>query len=236
MSKPRFLLGLSAVALLAASLLTELGAAPAPPTATTGGVVAFRLISPSDGQVVAPFEVISWRVLLKVSPGDNLGLALYSLDFVQDESNPALFNIPEAFDPVPELVGFDQPAGFTNPGRRPDLRGFRGMGIGEFGRQDRGQIGGAQNTFGRTGPCFGQTTVLCMGQDVVVDAGVGQSPAGVKCAEGEFRAPNTPGTYTFRIENLIANTLESVAVAPSSSKTNPADIRILDDTITFTVQ
>ena len=237
MSKLRLLLGLLSLAAVGSlSFFAELDASPAPQSTSPGGIVAFRLLSSSDGQTVSPFQEISWKVVLKVSPNDNMGLALYALDFVQDESNPAKFNIPRGFDPIPALQCFDQPAGFTNPAKRLDLTGFGGIGTGEFGAQNRSQLGGAQNTFGKVGPCFGQSTVICMGQDVDVDAGIGQNPNGIIAAEGAFRAPIVPGTYTFRIENMIANTLETVAVAPSASKTNAASIRNLNDTITFTVQ
>ena len=237
MLKIRWAFGaLTLVALGAVSLHSGLNASAAAPMGTEGGIVAYRLISPFDGQTVAPFEVIDWRVRLKVSPDDNGGLALFAFDFVQDKGNPALFNIPRALDPAPELAGFDQPAGFTNPGRKVGLSGYGGVGIGEFGAQDRGQIGGAQNTFGKVGPCFGQSTVICMGQDVDVDSGIGQTAAGVIVAEGSFRAPNVPGPYTFRIENMIANTLRTVNVAPVPSTTREATIRNLNDTFTFTVQ
>lgn len=237
MSQIRLVLGaLTLAALGTASYFTELNATPQPQSIPEGGIVAYRLISPFDGQTVAPFTEIDWRVRLKVDPVGNQGLALYAFDFVQDKSNPAQFNIPRAFDPIPELQCFDQPAGFTNPGRTTDFSGYGGVGIGEFGKQDRGQIGGAQNTFGKVGPCFGQSTVICMGQDTDVDTGIGQTATGVIAAEGAFRAPNTPGTYTFRITNMIANTLETVNAAPTPSVTRPATIRNLNDTFTITVQ
>jgi len=199
-----------------------------------GGVAAFRLYSASDGQVVAPFQEVSWVVRTFVSPDDNEGLALFSFDLVQDSENPELFNIPKGDDPITALQCFDQPAGFTNPGFTPSESGYGGTSSDVWAARNRRQIGGAQNTFGMVGPCHGQVTVICMGQDVDVDAGIGHG--GVTLSKGKFRAPQTPGTYVLRIENIIANTLVSVEAAPSPSPTLAAEIRCLEDTLTFTVQ
>lgn len=237
MSQHRLLLGLLTLALAgAATQFVELNADPAPQTPLLGGTTAFRLRSPFDGQIVAPFTEISWKVQLKVSPDDNQGLALFGFDFVQDRGNASLFSIPAALAPVTELTSFDRPGGFTNPALKVGFSGFGGIPIGPFRERNRAQIGGAQNTFGKVGPCFGQTTVVCMGQDVDVDTGIGQQSSGLLAARGAFRAPLTPGTYTFRIENMIANTLDVVRVAPNPSTTNAASIRVLNDSFTFTVQ
>lgn len=224
------LLALGGVALFVADLDANASLQPTQP----GGVAAFRLYSVSDGQTVAPFQEISWVVRAFVSPDDNEGLALFSFDFVQDAGNPELFNIPKGDDPTAALQGFDQPAGFTNPGFTPSESGYGGTATEPWGARNRRQIGGAQNTFGKVGPCHGQTTVICMGQDVNVDAGIGHG--GVTLSKGKFRAPQVPGTYVMRIENLIANTLVSVETAPTPSPTLAAEIRTLEDTLTFTVQ
>lgn len=235
MSQHRLILGLLALA-GAAFCVSELDASPTLQTTHPGGVVAFRLASGFDGQTVSPLEEISWRVKLWVSPNDNEGLALFSFDFVQGTNNPVPFNIPKAADPIPAMKGFDQPDGFTNPGFKVTESGYGGTAADVWGARNRRQIGGAQNTFGRVGPCHGQTTVICMGQDVDVDAGLGQLPNGILVSSGKFRAPLDPGTYVMRIENMIANTLVSVETAPNPSPTLPAAIRIFNDSFTFTVQ
>ncbi len=235
MSQHRMILGLLVLA-GAAFCVSELDASPAPQLNFPGGVVAFRLGSGSDGQTVAPLQEVSWRVKAWVSPDDNQGLALFSFDFVQDPGNPELFNIPRGTDPIPIMQCFDQPGGFTNPGFKITESGYRGTQSDEWGQRNLRQIGGAQNTFGKVGPCHGQVSQICMGQDIDVDGGIGQLPNGVLLTTGKFRAPLTPGTYTMRIENMIANTLAAVEVAPTPSLTFPAAIRIFNDTITFTVQ
>lgn len=229
----RLVLGLMALG-GAALFVADQNANAALQPAQPGGVAAFRLYSPQDGQAVAPFQEISWVVRTFVSPDDNEGLALFAFDFIQDPNNPELFNIPKGDDPITELECFDQPAGFTNPGFKLTETGYGGTHTDVWGARNRRQIGGAQNTFGKVGPCHGQTTVICMGQDVDVDAGIGHG--GVTLSKGKFRAPQTPGTYTMHIENLIANTLVSVEVAPTPSPTLAAEIRCLEDTFTFTVQ
>ncbi len=238
MSMYRTVLGLSALT-VAALLVVELNASPTPPAqqvSVPGGVAAFRFISPSDGQVVGPFQEISWRVKTTISSHDNQGLALFSFDLVQEDANPVRFNIPRPEAPMPVLQCFDLPAGFTNPAKGGNTSGFRGTSAGPFEGRDMRQIGGAQNTFGRVGPCHGQTIQICMGQDIDVDTGIGHAPSGVVLARGEFRAPEAPGTYVLRIENVIANTIDVLGVAPNPTSTLPAAIRCLNDTITFTVQ
>ena len=236
MSQHRMVLGLLALA-GATFFVAELGANPAPPPAQqVGGIMRVRIASPSDRKFVSPGEQILWDVRGFVSPRDNEGLALFSLDLVQDPNNPEFFNMPRSAGFTPELLKFDQPRGFTNPGIGTSASGFRGSSNERRGAQNIRQIGGAQNTFGLVGPCFGQTTVKCMGQDLVVDGGVGQLPEGIELASGRFLAPETPGTYVFKLENVIANTLESIEVAPTPSPTNQAAIRVLRGSIAFTVQ
>lgn len=205
-----------------------------------GGTVALELVSAVNGQTVAPGQEVPWRIRCFVSSGDNLGLALISVDLVQDETNPELFDIPPGAAVTTPMRAFDRPDGFTNPqedpGADPEGSGYGGSRIGELGSKNLLQIGGAQNTFGRIGPCFGPAADVCMGQDIDPDTGVGQGAGGETVAFGTLPAPATPGTYVFRIENALANTLQTVNAAPTPSVTLPADIRYLNTTWTFTVQ
>ena len=238
MSTTRFSIG--ALALIALVCVVQSSRAtvpgPAQPALVTGGTVSLELTSTSNGQTVAPFQEVFWRINGYVSSGDNQGLALISVDFVQDASNPELFDIPAAAAVTNAMRSFDRPDGFTNPGSNPKESGYGGAPIGPKGRKNRLQIGGAQNTFGRVGPCLGPAGDVCMGQDVNVDVGIGQDVRGETIAFGSFRAPATPGTYKFRIRNGLANTLETVHPAPQASTTQPARILYIEDEWTFTVQ
>ena len=111
-----------------------------------GGIVTLDLLSPSSGvnyRGGGPTEV-EWTITAIVSPGDNMGLALVSVDLVQDLYNPIPVELTPAEAVPPEMLGFDRPAGISNPdngyiGTQVDLW---------FGAKDVVQIGGAQNTFG----------------------------------------------------------------------------------------
>ena len=247
MSHLRYVAGaLGAFALIGGSLTGSGTRAEATPPAllpvagNTGGTVALELVSAVNGQTVAPGQEVPWRIRCYVSTGDNLGLALISVDLVQEKTNPELFDIPAGAAVTTAMRAFDRPDGFTNPPEdptgNPEGSGYGGSRIGEIGSKDLLQIGGAQNTFGRIGPCFGPNNDVCMGQDIAPDTGVGQGLGGETVAFGTLAAPSTPGTYVFRIQNALANTLEAVNAAPAASVTQSADIRYLNTTWTFTVQ
>lgn len=213
-------------------------AAPAPlqsAPAPNGGTVRIELTSPQEGTTIAPGTSVTWNLTASVSEGDNLGLAMISCDIEQDPNNPQLTTVHLGSPGSNAMRDFDFPNGYTNPGPTPRLSGFGGTEIGPEGQANLVQIGGAQNTFGRVGPCLGANGEICMGQDVVVDTGVGQSPQGERIAYGPLRV-NAPGTYTFRITEAFANTLRAVNAPPQASVVRPAKIIISKPTITFTVQ
>ena len=201
----------------------------------TGGTVRVELTSPQDGTTIAPGESIQWDLTVYVSDGDNLGLAMISCDLEQNPNNPQLTNVHMGWGGGDIMREFDAPKGYSNPGPIPELSGFGGTEIGPAGQANLYQIGGAQNTFGRVGPCMGPNDEICMGQDVLVNIGVGQAPQGERVAYGPLRV-NAPGTYTFEVTQAFANTLRKVNAAPQASVVRPAKIVISKPTITITVQ
>lgn len=190
------------------------------------GTATFSLSSPSAGQTVAPGDPIQWQITVEVSIGDNLGLALASVDLNQSAGNPATFDLPAADAAPVALVGFDRPAGITNPSPDGISSGFSGTPIGTAGAKNLVQIGGAQNTFGEPGASFGI--------DVDVDQGIGQGGPQV-LATGSFPAPSTPGDYTIELANAIANVLTDVNVPPAYSPVAAADIAYGAQSFTFSV-
>jgi hypothetical protein len=193
--------------------------------ALADGTVTLDLSSPSDGMAVPGSHVIEWAITAAVSTGDNMGLALISVDLVQDADNPELFDIPQAVGVPPGMEGFDRPDGISNPG--PEESCYGGTQVGLDGAKNLAQIGGSQNTFGT--PSGG------IGLDVDVDAGVGQGPGGQEIATNSFPAPAIPGVYTFSIPSAVANTLEAVNPAPQWSPVSPATVVLGNPSISFTV-
>jgi hypothetical protein len=186
------------------------------------GTVTLSLTSPSNGQDVTAGAAVTWTITAEVSTGDNLGLALISVDLVQDAMNPELMDIPVADAAPGAMSGFALPGGVTNPA------GYPGTQVGDGGQLNLAQIGGGQNIFGQAGPTG-------VGQDVNVDTGIGQGVGGQVIATGSFDAPTTEGIYSFSIANAVANTLETVQSPPLNSTATQADVVYSGDTITFTV-
>jgi hypothetical protein len=189
------------------------------------GTVTFDFSSPSDGAVVPAGHLIEWTITATVSTGDNMGLALISVDLVQDVGDPELFDIPQAVGVPVGMEGFDRSAGISNPA--PGGSCYGGTQIGPAGAKDLVQIGGAQNTFGAPGGGIGL--------DVDVDAGIGQSPGGQEIAADSFPAPMTPGVYIFSTQTATANTLEAVNPPPQWSPVSPATVVMGNPSISFTV-
>lgn len=207
-----------------------------PAVSTNGGTVSVDLYSMHDGGTYGPGDPVEWKMRVNVSSGDNLGLALICCDLEQDPSNPVLFDLPRGRAFTIPMRAFDHPDGLTNPGLTTAKSGYGGTPDGPSGRQNLIQIGGAQNTFGMQPPCLGPNQDLCRGLDFDVDTGIGQGVNGQPFASGNFRLPETPGTYTFRVTNVRANTLTQINVPPLASAVDRADIAPGNDTITFTVQ
>ncbi|MED6335911.1 MAG: hypothetical protein VYE81_10960 [Planctomycetota bacterium] len=177
------------------------------PPVPSGPAVWFELSSPQDGTSLSPGQSVEWTITGRVSPLDSFGLAFFSLDLCQDENNPERFDLP-AGDAAPfPMVEFDRPAGFTNPATDPWGSGYGGTPTGREGERDLVQIGGAQNTFGRVGPCMGPDGDICMGQDPSLVLGVGQAPGGEVLASGHFSIPQAAGVYVFRLAGVRASCL-----------------------------
>ena len=87
------------------------------------------------------------------------------------------------------------------------VTGYGGTPTGREGERDLVQIGGAQNTFGRVGPCMGPDGDICMGQDPSLVLGVGQAPGGEVLASGHFSIPHAAGVYVFRLAGVRASCL-----------------------------
>jgi len=182
-------------------------------SASGEAIVVVNLSSPANGMTVPAGSAIEWTITAVVSTGDNMGLALISVDLLQDGANPQLFDIPPGVRPA-AMEGFDRPAGLSNPGQDGATSGYGGTPFGIVGARNLGQIGGAQNTFGVPGNG--------LGLNVNVEAGVGQSPGGQVIATGLFAAPAAAGTYVLALQSPVANTLRTVEAAPASSPVDPA--------------
>jgi len=190
--------------------------------------VTLNLSSPSAGQTVQPGATISWSLAATVSATDNDGLAAISVDLVQDAGNPRFFDIPSATVVGSGMEGFSPPDGVANPGTGGS--GYGGTPLGTAGAKNLRQIGGTQNTFGEEG----HTGV---GTDFDVDPSVGQSGAQV-IAQGSFTAPGRQGTYVFRIENGLANVLDTVnpqPTPPASWPASSANVNLSSSSFTVTV-
>ena len=201
------------------------------------GAVELKLHALQQSQTVAPGEQIDWTIRAFVSEEANNGLALISVDLEQDPANPELFDIPPGDSAPAGMEDFDRPDGLTNPVQGdPWGSGYGGIQAGDEGQRNLSQIGGSQNTFGVRGPCLGPNQDVCLGQDVHVDEGVGQSLSGQVMATGSFNAPATNGTYTFYIESAIANTLDQMYQHPLGvTPVKSAKINILKPGFSFHV-
>jgi hypothetical protein len=175
------------------------------------------------------------KVRVRAHAADNLGLALALVDLVQDPANPQQLSLPPGRRTA-AMAGFDWPRGYANPVKRWTESGFGGTPVrNELGGTDLVQIGGAQNTFGIPGPCLGPHQDRCVGQDVVVDPGVAQGPAGEVLATITFPAPAVSGTYAFHLENPLANTLTAIQAPPAVSGVREAATAVPAPTVTFAV-
>jgi hypothetical protein len=194
----------------------------ATPTAT------LTLTSTVAGQTISPGATVDWTVKVSVSTGDNFGLALIAIDLVQDASNPAKFDIPPGDTAsIPGAMnGFNRPAGISNPGESGAPSGYIGVQRGTVGEKNLAQIGGGQNTFGQAG--------TSIGTDPVVDPGIGQ-PGPQIVMSGHFAAPSVQGTYTFRLQNAVANVLSAVNNPPQYSPAAAATVDLSVASLTFTV-
>ena len=207
---------------LAVLALGCVATALAVPTAT------LSLTSPQNGGTVQPGATIDWTISVLVSSGDNNGLALISVDLVQDVNNPAPIILPPASGVPVSMANFARPLGIANPDENgiPGYCGVQRPFTGDA--KNLIQIGGGQNTFGQALP-----PGTGIGESATVIYGVGQGTPQV-VASGSFAAPQTPGTYAFRLANGLANVLD-LNSPPSFAKVVAATV-VLPADLTFTVQ
>jgi hypothetical protein len=194
----------------------------AAPTAT------LTLTSPQHGATVASGATISYTISVLVSSGDNVGLALVSVDLEQAAGNPELFDIPPATDIPSNMAKFRRPLGISNPDEN-SLPGYAGVQRGTSPGKNLRQIGGAQNTFGAPGGTIGT--------DPNPVSGVGQGTAR-QVTSGSFLAPTTEGVYTFELKNALVNVMTAANAPPAFSpvvSVATSDINLTGGVLTFTV-
>ncbi|MCH8880276.1 MAG: hypothetical protein IID34_10380 [Planctomycetes bacterium] len=211
----------------AAAAVTSTARSPARRTVfVLGGTVTLTLErTDSNGSPVDPGTPIAWRITASVSASGNDGLALISVDLVQNTLVDLLPGTPSA-----EMVNFDRPNGICNLDSEGTGSAFGGTQVaGASGGQDLMQIGGSQNTFGVAGEA--------MGLVVILTTDVGFAP--VVLAEGTFNAPIQTGDHTISLQNGIANVLDDLAGAPPSGEHWPVHEATVNDlsseSFTFTV-
>ncbi|MDP6538149.1 MAG: hypothetical protein QF903_13150 [Planctomycetota bacterium] len=220
-----------AAAALCLLVVSPFGRSPVP----DGPLAAFQLTSPQDGADVAGGSVVEWTISARVSPEDNFGLASFAVDLRQDAGNPVSFDLPAGEAAPSGMNEFDRPAGFTNPSADPWGSGYGGTPCGPAGQRDLAQIGGAQNTFGRVGPCVGPDEDICQGQDPSLALGIGHAPQGELLARGQLKIPQASGEYTFRIAGARATCLVEANPTPLWSRVAWARVRLDQPSITVTV-
>lgn len=189
-------------------------------------VVTFTLSSPSSGLRVRAGTLVSWTITASASAGDNLGLASFSVNLVQDSANPSHFEMAAGDGPPSGMTGFSRPLGIGNPGPGGAGSGYGGTPLGPAGSKDLVQIGGAQNTLGVSGGTIGKS--------IVVATGIGQSGPQI-VATGTILAPRVQGVYVFRLTNTSANTLRQVNAPPQFSHAIQADISLVGGSFAFAV-
>ncbi len=191
----------------------------------SGGTVTLHLRRTDlNGPSVPGGTPIDWVIVAVVSPDDNEGLALVSVDLVQDPTNAAFFDIPVADRPTDAggMDKFDRPMGISNPDGAGGSA-YGGTQIGDAGAMDLVQIGGSQNTFGET-----FTGVM---EDATIEEDVGQEAngAGRVIATGSFPAPFPIGTYKFDLADGVANTLLDVNTPPAYSRVSAASVDVVTE-------
>jgi hypothetical protein len=198
-----------------------------------GQTVTLMLESPASGKTVVAGKPVDWTIKVQVSQGDNVGLALVSCDLAQEATNPAHFDLtPGKLGSLDStMYNFSRPAGISNPGEGT-ATGYLGVRRSPQGQTYKNliQIGGGQNTFGQAlAPGAG------VGENANVVAGVGQGGAAQVVLSGSFIAPSTPGQYTFRLQNGIANVLTQRNDPPAHSPVTPATADLSGAHFTVTV-
>jgi hypothetical protein len=189
--------------------------------AFAGGIVSLDLTSSSAGanyRGPVPADV-DWTLSATVSGGDNMGLACFLVDLVQDPANPDPVILTPASTIPPEMTDFDRPNGIANPA------GYAGIQVDVGpGAKNVIQIGGAQNNFG----ALPNPPVPGLAEDFIVNPHIGQSPGGQVLASGSFSPPAALGVYQFSISPGEANTFDSINEPPKWSSVSAATVQMGD--------
>ncbi|HVP12975.1 MAG TPA: hypothetical protein VMV94_17505 [Phycisphaerae bacterium] len=197
--------------------------------------VTLTLQSPQSGQMVSPGASVDWTLSASVPASGSSGLAAVCVDLAQEFTNPSFVNVLPAGGVPSGMADFSRPLGISNPGEGGAATGYIGVQRSPTGQSYKNliQIGGAQNTFGSTPP-----PELGVGQSATVVSGIGQSGTPQIIASGSFPAPGTAGTYTFLLENAMANVLTAGSPPPAGQHwpVSQADMNISGAQFTFQVQ
>ncbi len=186
-----------------------------------------------DGAVVQvkPGSSFAWRIDQRTEDELAMGLAGYTVNLLQATSNPAPIALTSGTVPA-AMAGFSRPAGVCNPPPQGSglVTGFGGTPVADPnfpGAVNLVQIGGMQNTFG--------IAIGTMGQDLIVDTGIGQGATAQVVTSGTFVVPTPAGSYTLYLDRGAANVIGSVGVAPSPTTCVAATVS-LGAPLTFTVR
>ncbi|MFQ5502905.1 MAG: hypothetical protein ACE5EQ_11510 [Phycisphaerae bacterium] len=191
--------------------------------------VTLMLESPQNGQTVPAGSTVDWTIKASASAADNVGLALIVCDLAQNVTNPQSFDIPPGNSASIDatMSNFNRPAGISNPGEGAEPSGYVGLQRGVLGQFDLRQIGGAQNAMGAVG------TTIATNPNVISNVGQGGTPQIV--LQGSFPAPATGGTYSFQLENPIANVLIANNSPTMPSPVAAAAVVLAPGSFSFTI-
>lgn len=130
-------------------------------------------------------QTVNYSVTAVLGGDPSQGLAMFAFDLVYAGGNLTQASAPAsgALQQFVAPLGFNNPAGFGGTVRGGDLL----------------QVGGAMNTINNQFAPVPSGTVV---------TGIG-SGAAVELATGSLVAPQVPGSYALRIEDVFANALES---------------------------
>lgn len=166
-------------------LLTAALLAPASPPQSPPTFLNVRIESQGSTLLhTVPDISERYEVIGELSSANNEGLAMFTFDLEFDGGN-----VPKAQEPASaNMLNFASPLGLSNPA------GFGGTKI--QGRLV--QAGGAQNTIGNLFAPQPTGTVI---------TGIAQPGSPEILLEGRLTTPSTPGTYTLRLQELMANVI-----------------------------
>jgi len=196
------------------------------PMALAEETVTFELRTAADGMAVCPGDTVAWEIWINITTTNNEGLALACVDLVQDGGNPAMLNIPFADEIPAGMANFSRPEGISNPGESGNSSGYIGVQRGVEGEKNLIQLGGGQNTFGAAGSSMGTNPNLVANVAKGVDT---------LLVAGSFTAPAVAGSYTFSLQNPIANTIAELNTPPDHSPVESAAVSFVTESITFVI-